>query len=459
MESEPEDSSFLFANQYNTIAIQDSNSEKSEESPQPPKSKTKNASGDSSKSAKLLDDDLLDDYEEGVNYPPLEDKYSSSDFVKSNFQRRSTGKSTSQKTIGIPENLLTYFVGKHGKVQEIQESTNCSVQISIRSLGPDVDRPCILSGTDDEIIAANSEIEKIIDEHTPIKLAAPAGGGQWTTLEPDVEIIENKGNPLQSMSSKKNITEFLNIPTNRCSIVVGSNGMMIKYLREKFNVEIQIIKNRANKSNPTQPCKFIGDAKAVANAKDAVANLVGIAPAERPPDKQDIARMAKAIKSGSKVDSEESDEFIYTALPQPRIRVDDGSTEVFVCKQSVDMITGSNGTVINQIMSDTNTMVEWVPDDPKLYYRSCLIKGSPVGVQEAINKIKDIDRTVQRTMPRNDRKKNTEDDEEKQWEIALPISKVGAIIGKRAEHLKSCTRQTGVKIEIDNVVEGSTNGF
>lgn len=542
------------------------------------------SSSSSSLPTHIMDDDL-EDYEEGFGYTNLETNYTPPELPKKQnsadqpddktksktFKRTVTG-TCKNSSMGIPESMVGLVIGKGGdRLRDFMEESNCQINISVRSLGPDVDRPVTLVGTGTEIDQARNKIENFIElqlakdpgyierkkreaeemdrllddkfdeksdvENSPemsprpdekllpprtqrladldhrrestveqliyddddddvkiIETGVVGGGNNWEELE---AIPMDENNKFDKKSITK-ITDYLSIPSARCTKVVGSNGMMIKYLREKFDVEINLNLNRGGKAEP-KPCKFFGEQSKVKAALEAVANLVGISPDKNssrpnsPMVKTSANREANRSKTTRKASSDSeatysADGFRYATLPRPR--PGSNGTEVFVCRQSVDMIVGSNGTVIDQIMEDTNTKIKWTYDDKKLDYRSCVISGNLSGIKEALQKIQDIDKTVQRTMPRKKKDKNSrerergggrdsrepggrdrvdsgkeykegdyEEEGEKQWEIAVPISKLSNIIGKKAEHLKDVTRKTGVRIEIHDDKGGRYERF
>jgi len=146
-----------------------------------------------------------------------------------------------QDNISVPDQLVGLIIGKNGEqINRIQQETGCRVQIVPNSTGGS-ERPCTLTGTFHQVHHAKQKLNEIITRGGPRENGMSYG--------------ENK--------HQGQMQHEMQIPPDKCGLIIGKGGNTLKQLMQEFNVKLHLVQESAEITRDEKPLKIIGTPQAV----------------------------------------------------------------------------------------------------------------------------------------------------------------------------------------------------
>merc|ERR1711953_1533452 len=236
-------------------------------------------------------------------------------------------------------------------------------------------------------------------------------------------------NVAATASQEGNVMEEIVIPHDKCGIVIGKNGNTLRNLRSQFGCSVNL-DSTVNTGDP-KPLRIAGPPEKV--------NLV-------------VAEVHKMMAAKENI--------THTKVP-------DGQDQVtfMIPKVSVGVVIGKAGETINRIQEQTQTRIQFVPDDPKILERGCYIIGPKEGclvaqkeVLEVVRKKMEEVEGSKQPMPKLvfDGKRYVKQDGmnshhsgggEQQVDYPVPASRAGVVIGKGGETINGIKEKTGAFVQ------------
>jgi len=304
-----------------------------------------------------------------------------------------------QDNISVPDQLVGLIIGKNGEqINRIQQETGCRVQIVPNSTGGS-ERPCTLTGTFHQVHHAKQKLNEIITRGGPRENGMSYG--------------ENK--------HQGQMQHEMQIPPDKCGLIIGKGGNTLKQLMQEFNVKLHLVQESAEITRDEKPLKIIGTPQAVESAKNAIVGLMA---------QKDGAKPAASIINTKTVGH---------------------SIEVSVPKAAVGVVIGRGGENISKIQNETNTRIQFKTDDPTQDVRSCSISGTPEACQIANDRISEIAR--QKLQEQHPPLHGSNDSSFMQGqhcvEYPVPASRAGVVIGKGGENIRLIKENSGAFVQIE----------
>merc|ERR1712176_1023045 len=210
-----------------------------------------------------------------------------------------------------------------------------------------------------------------------------------------------------------NVMEEIIIPHDKCGIVIGKNGNTLRNLRSQFGCSVNL--DSTVNSGEAKPLRIAG-----------------------PPDKVNlvVAEVHKMMAAKENIS--------HTKVPPGQDQV-----TFMIPKVSVGVVIGKAGETINRIQEQTQTRIQFVPDDPKILERGCYIIGPKEGCLEAQREVLEIVKkkmeevgSAKTSMPKlvfdgkryvKQEQANSSGYGEQQVDYPVPANRAGVVIGKGGE--------------------------
>jgi len=333
------------------------------------------------------------------------------------------GSGTMSDTMRLPDDLVGLIIGRGGEnIMRMQRETGCRIQIT-QSIPGTKERPCTLSGTQEQIEVCRNMLHEIISR-------SKAGGGISGTV----------GNGIGAMGdgpNEKNVE--MQIPADKCGLIIGKGGETIKMLQQSLQVKMLLIQDSTENLGQPKPLRISGVPGNVENAVNAVNQMM----AQR--DAQIAQQKLEGRSDGMNGIDNFGDDTSKTTVPVP--------------KAAVGVVIGKGGDMINQIQDQTGTRIQFKPEEPMMPDRICTVSGSKEGVEHAIRKIQEIISNVQE----RDGITGGNNTNFGHWEgpnmrgmmgnhiiedHLVPANRAGLVIGKGGETIKQINAQSGAHAEI-----------
>jgi len=386
---------------------------------------------------------------------PLEDaenpspkKLASSSQVSNSFQPTTInmqGNGTTSDSMRLPDDLVGLIIGRGGEnIMRMQRETGCRIQIT-QSIPGTKERPCTLSGTQEQIEVCKNMLHEIIHR-------SKAG-----TLNNSFNVGPN-GMGMGDAGSEKSIE--MQIPPDKCGLIIGKGGETIKMLQQNLGVKMLLIQESTENIGSPKPLRISGQHGNVENAVNAVQQMMA----------QRDAQIAQ-----QKMDRGDGGLIEHTMFGDELSK-----SMVAVPKAAVGVVIGKGGDMINQIQSLTGTRIQFKPEDPMLPNRMCSIMGQKEGVESASQRINEIIQNVQerdgvmggRTSHSGSAinfghwegpsmsHRGSLGGQICSEEHLVPANKTGLVIGKGGETIKQINLQSGAHAEIQkNPLPGGDPSF
>ncbi|KAG8447609.1 hypothetical protein GDO86_014932 [Hymenochirus boettgeri] len=268
------------------------------------------------------------------------------------------------------------------------------------------ERPCVLTGTPENIEQAKRLLGQIVDR-------CRNGPGFHNDLDGNCTVQE------------------ILIPASKVGLVIGKGGETIKQLQERTGVKMIMIQDGPLPTGADKPLRITGDPFKVQQARDLVLEII------REKDQADFRGIRSDFGS----------------------RIGGGSVEVSVPRFAVGIVIGRNGEMIKKIQNDAGVRIQFKPDDGISPERVAQVMGLPERCQHAAHIINELILTAQErdgfgglTLARGRGRT-------REWNIGtpgsiqeitytVPADKCGLVIGKGGENIKNINQQSGAHVEL-----------
>jgi len=335
------------------------------------------------------------------------------------------GENLTTEEFPVPDAMVGLIIGRGGdQITKIQADSGCRVAVVPQSTGG-TSRPCTLTGNPEQIAEAKKMLADIIARGS-VKEGEVFNGHP----APSANDLMNQ-NVAATASIDGNVMEEIIIPHDKCGIVIGKAGNTLRNLRSQFGCSVNL-DSTVNTGDP-KPLRIAG-----------------------PPDKVNlvVAEVHKMMAAKENI--------THTKVP-------DGQDQVtfMIPKVSVGVVIGKAGETINRIQEQTQTRIQFVPDDPKILERGCYIIGPKEGclvaqkeVLEVVRKKMEEVEGSKQPMPKLvfDGKRYVKSDGmnshhggggEQQVDYPVPASRAGVVIGKGGETINGIKEKTGAFVQIN----------
>merc|ERR1712176_209024 len=226
-----------------------------------------------------------------------------------------------------------------------------------------------------------------------------------------------------------NVMEEIIIPHDKCGIVIGKNGNTLRNLRSQFGCSVNL--DSTVNSGEAKPLRIAG-----------------------PPDKVNlvVAEVHKMMAAKENIS--------HTKVPPGQDQV-----TFMIPKVSVGVVIGKAGETINRIQEQTQTRIQFVPDDPKITDRGCYIIGPKEGCLEAQREVLEIVKkkmeevgSSKTNMPKlvfdgkryvKQEQANSSGYGEQQVDYPVPANRAGVVIGKGGETINQIKEKSGAFVQIN----------
>nr|CAB3247376.1 far upstream element-binding protein [Phallusia mammillata] len=260
------------------------------------------------------------------------------------------------ETISLPDDLVGLIIGRGGEnIMRMQRETGCRIQIT-QSMPGTKERPCTLSGTVEQIDVCRNMLNEIVSR------------SQAGTLGNNFNLASGG---LQGMGDGMDKSVTIDIPPDKCGLIIGKGGETIKMLQQTLGVKMLLIQESTENLGLAKPLKITGPQINIDNAVNMIHQMM----ANR--DQQ----IAQQKMDGNADPSMFGDDANRSFIPVP--------------KAAVGVVIGKGGDMINQIQDETGTRIQFKPEEPGLPERMCSVTGRKDGVDAAIRKIHQIIQNVQ----------------------------------------------------------------
>jgi len=249
-------------------------------------------------------------------------------------QEAGSGTGLTTEEFPVPDNMVGLIIGRGGdQITKIQADTGCRVAVVPQPTGS-LTRPCTLTGSTEQIEAAKAKLQEIISRGQ-VKVEADNFNGHPA---PSANELMNQ-NVTATAALDGNVMEEIIIPHDKCGIVIGKNGNTLRNLRSQFGCSVNL--DSTVNSGEAKPLRIAGPPEKV--------NLV-------------VAEVHKMMAAKENIS--------HTKVPPGQDQV-----TFMIPKVSVGVVIGKAGETINRIQEQTQTRIQFVPDDPKITDRGCYIIG------------------------------------------------------------------------------------
>ncbi|XP_042642651.1 far upstream element-binding protein 3 isoform X3 [Tyto alba] len=307
----------------------------------------------------------------------------------------------------VPDKMVGFIIGRGGEqISRIQAESGCKIQIAPDSGGMP-ERPCVLTGTPENIEQAKRLLGQIVDR------------------------CRNGPGFHNDVDGNSTIQEIL-IPASKVGLVIGKGGETIKQLQERTGVKMIMIQDGPLPTGADKPLRITGDAFKVQQAREMVLEII------REKDQADFRGVRNDFSS----------------------RMGGGSIEVSVPRFAVGIVIGRNGEMIKKIQNDAGVRIQFKPDDGISSERVAQVMGLPDRCQHAAHIISELILTAQerdgfgslavargRGRGRGDWSVGTPGGMQ-EITYTVPADKCGLVIGKGGENIKSINQQSGAHVEL-----------
>jgi len=324
----------------------------------------------------------------------------------------------------VPDAMVGMIIGRGGdQITKIQADTGCRVAVVPQPNGSQ-HRPCTLTGSTEQIAAAKAKLQEIIDRG-----AVKVEGGDFNGHPaPSANELMNQ-NVSATAAVPGNVMEEIVIPHDKCGIVIGKNGNTLRNLRSQFGCSVNL--DSTVNSGEAKPLRIAG-----------------------PPDKVNlvVAEVHKMMAAKENIS--------HTKVPPGQDQV-----TFMIPKVSVGVVIGKAGETINRIQEQTQTRIQFVPDDPKITDRGCYIIGPKEGCLEAQREVLEIVKkkmeevgSSKTNMPKLvfDGKRYVKQEQanasgygEQQVDYPVPANRAGVVIGKGGETINQIKEKSGAFVQIN----------
>jgi len=159
--------------------------------------------------------------------------------------------------IMVPDKMVGLIIGRGGEqITRLQAESGCKIQMAPDNMGLP-ERKCTLSGSNEAIAAARSNIERIISNEGNGPPRNPFGGGP------------GGGAP----SGAGGASFEMMVPGHKVGLIIGKGGETIKQLQEQSGAKIVIIQESAEAAD-TKPLRITGAPDNVEQAKQLVIDIL-----------------------------------------------------------------------------------------------------------------------------------------------------------------------------------------
>lgn len=338
-------------------------------------------------------------------------------------------------TMRLPDDLVGLIIGRGGEnIMRMQRETGCRIQIT-QSIPGTKERPCTLSGTQEQIEVCKNMLHEIIHR------------SKNGTLNNNFNL--NPGMGMGDGGSEKSME--MQIPADKCGLIIGKGGETIKMLQQSLGVKMLLIQDSTENVGAPKPLRISGNPSSVDNAVQAVQQMMANRDAQ-------IAQQKMERGDNNGVEALYGDEMSKSMVAVP--------------KAAVGVVIGKGGDMINQIQNHTGTRIQFKPEEPMLADRMCSIMGSKEGVDHAVRRIHEIIHNVQERDgvmggrgphsgstslggnfghwegPNMGHRGAMGGGQIGTEEHLVPANKTGLVIGKGGETIKQINLQSGAHAEI-----------
>jgi len=344
-----------------------------------------------------------------------------------NFNMQNSG--TLSETIRLPDDMVGLIIGRGGEnIMKMQRETGCRIQIT-QSIPGTKERPCTLSGTQEQIEVCKNMLDEIVAR-------SKANGMTSGSIQPGFGNMGGMGDGQQQGLGEETVE--LQIPPERCGLVIGKGGETIKMLQTSLQVKMLLIQDSVECHGISKPLRISGEKQKVQNAVNAINQM--LQQREAQVQGQAMGRSNNGMNGGG--------------------FGGDNVMKIQVPKNAVGVVIGKGGEMINQIQGQTGTRVQFKPEDQHAPERECTISGMKEGVDQAVRRIQDLINQVQErdgnsggnyggnfghweapNMQGNMGNQTTE-------EHLVPANRTGLVIGKGGETIKQINAQSGARAQI-----------
>ena len=292
---------------------------------------------------------------------------------------RELGEGETRESFPIPDQLVGLVIGRGGEnIQRVQSQTTCEIQVLPASDGSN-DRPCTLTGAPEAVAEAKKMLQDTIangqakdDEHrktprlpmrstpsmrgggprmrgafnnggAPPRFSTPNGGGGGGG-PPRFNTQGHGYNPYQQT------TEDFLVPSDKIGVAIGKGGQNLKNLRTKFNVNLELVQGDTDPPGVAKPLRITGSLGQInATRMDCFTSM-----------------LAKEEKTQAKM------------APGAQVRSD-----FPVPQEAVGVIIGKKGETITNLQGETQTRIQFQPEEPGAKTRGCYVTGLAESVMKA----------------------------------------------------------------------------
>jgi far upstream element-binding protein len=168
----------------------------------------------------------------------------------------------------VPDNMVGLIIGRGGdQITKIQADTGCRVAVVPQPTGS-VTRPCTLTGTTEQILAAKEKLNDIISRGQ-VKVTETGDFNGYPA--PSANELMNQ-NVAATASQEGNVMEEIVIPHDKCGIVIGKNGNTLRNLRSQFGCSVNL--DSTVNSGEAKPLRIAGPPEKVNLGKFFSRNLL-----------------------------------------------------------------------------------------------------------------------------------------------------------------------------------------
>lgn len=291
---------------------------------------------------------------------------------------RELAEGETRESFPIPDQLVGLVIGRGGEnIQRVQSQTNCEIQVLPTSDGSN-DRPCTLTGAPEAVAEAKKMLQDTIangqakDEENrktprlPMQRStpsmrgggAPRGGmrGAYNGGAPRFSAPNGGGGPPRfniqghGYNPYQQTTEDFLVPSDKIGVAIGKGGQNLKNLRTKFNVNLELVQGDTDPPGVAKPLRITGSLGQInATRMDCFTSM-----------------LAKEEKTQAKL------------APGAQVRSD-----FPVPQEAVGVIIGKKGETITNLQGETQTRIQFQPEEPGAKTRGCYVTGIAESVMKA----------------------------------------------------------------------------
>nr|BAE06463.1 Ci-FUSE [Ciona intestinalis] len=147
-------------------------------------------------------------------------------------------------TIRLPDDLVGLIIGRGGEnIMRMQRETGCRIQIT-QSIPGTKERPCTLSGTQEQIEVCRNMLNEIISR------------SQAGTLGSNFNLSQGGLGGMGDGGMEKSIE--IAVPPDKCGLIIGKGGETIKMLQQSLGVKMLLIQDSTDNIGQSKPLRITG---------------------------------------------------------------------------------------------------------------------------------------------------------------------------------------------------------